>query len=150
MYTDSRRARSAALVPFFIVAALALGACKKHEPAPAPEPQSPVSPAAKTAAGQITADYLRAQIAKISSDEFEGRAPATPGDTKARQYIVEQLQDIGFTAGGPDSTWQQSFNVVGITAEMPKQWSFSKGGKKASFKWWDQYIAGSGVQTETG
>ena len=33
---------------------------------------------------------------------------------------------------------------------MPKQWSFSKGGKKASFKWWDQYIAGSGVQTETG
>src|SRR6185295_12407301 len=95
-------------------------------------------------------DYLRAQIAKISSDEFEGRGPATPGDTKARQYIVEQLQDIGFNAGGPDSTWQQTFNVVGITAEMPKQWNFSKGGKKASFKWWDQYIAGSGVQTETG
>jgi Zn-dependent M28 family amino/carboxypeptidase len=95
-------------------------------------------------------DFLRAQIAKISSDEFEGRGPATPGDTKARQYIVEQLQDIGFVAGGPDSTWQQTFNVVGITAEMPKQWSFSKGGKKASFKWWDQYIAGSGVQTETG
>ncbi len=33
---------------------------------------------------------------------------------------------------------------------MPKQWTFSKGGKRASFKWWDQYIAGSGVQTEKG
>ena len=33
---------------------------------------------------------------------------------------------------------------------MPKQWTFSKGGKSASFKWWDQYIAGSGVQAEKG
>ena len=134
MYTDSRRV-SGAFFTFFIVSALALAACQKHEPAPAPEPKSAISAEMKTAAGQITADYLRAQIAKISSDEFEGRGPATPGDTKARQYIVEQLQDIGFVAGGPDSTWQQTFNVVGITAEMPKQWSFSKGGKKASFKW---------------
>ena len=47
-------------------------------------------------------DYLRAQIAKFSGDEFEGRAPATPGDEKARQYIVEQLQEIGFKPGGPD------------------------------------------------
>jgi hypothetical protein len=93
---------------------------------------------------------MRAQIAKLSADEFEGRAPATPGDTKARQYIVEQLQEIGFKPGGPDGRWQQPFDVVGITAEMPKQWTFSKGGKKASFKWWDQYIAGSGVQTAPG
>src|SRR5688572_2881514 len=33
---------------------------------------------------------------------------------------------------------------------MPKQWSFNAGGKSASFKWWDQYIAGSGVQAESG
>ncbi|MGH8237910.1 MAG: hypothetical protein ACREXP_12920, partial [Steroidobacteraceae bacterium] len=155
MYTVSRRARTRAVaapffIPFFIVAALALGACKRHEPAPAPEPQSPVSADAKTAAGQITGDYMRAQIAKLSGDEFEGRAPATPGDEKARQYIVEQLQNIGFKPGGPDGRWQQTFDVVGITAEMPKQWTFSKGGKRASFKWWDQYIAGSGVQTEKG
>lgn len=151
MYTVSRRAHARALAaPFFIVGVLALGACQKHEPAPAPEPQSPISAEAKTAAGQITADYLRAQIAKLSADEFEGRAPATPGDNKARQYIVEQLQDIGFNPGGADGRWQQPFDVVGIKAEMPKQWTFSKGGKKASFKWWDQYIAGSGVQTEKG
>ena len=96
MYTVSRRAHARALAaPFFIAGVLALGACKKHEPAPAPEPQSPISAEAKTAAGQITADYLRAQIAKLSADEFEGRAPATPGDTKARQYIVEQLMYLG-------------------------------------------------------
>ena len=31
---------------------------------------------------------------------------------------------------------------------MPKQWTFKRGGKSVSFKWWDQYIAGSGVQEE--
>ena len=50
------------------------------------------------------------------------------------EYIVEQLQDLGFGPGGPDGRWQQSFNVVGITAAMPKQWTFSKGGKKASLQ----------------
>jgi Zn-dependent M28 family amino/carboxypeptidase len=152
MYTFPSRARwsGALAAPLLIVGLLALGACKKHEPAPAPEPQSPISSEAQTAAGQITADYLRAQIAKLSADEFEGRAPATPGDVKARDYIVEQLKQLGFEPGGADGSWQQPFDVVGITAEMPKQWTFSKGGKKASFKWWDQYIAGSGVQSEKG
>lgn len=149
MYTVSRRAR---LLSALAAVSFALSACKRHEPAPAPAPQTdtPVSAEASTAAGQITADYLREQIAKLSADEFEGRAPATPGDVKARDYIVEQLEQIGFQPGGRDGGWQQSFDVIGITADMPKQWTFAKGGKKASFKWWDQYIAGSGVQAEKG
>jgi len=152
MYTVSRPVRS--LSALIISAALltALAGCKPKEPKPVPTPEaaSPVNAEAKTASGQIAADYLRDQITKISSDEFEGRAPATPGDAKARQYIADQLQQIGFASGGSDGSYQQSFDVVGITAQMPKQWSFKKGGKTVSFKWWDQYIAGSGVQSEQG
>ena len=107
-----------------------------------------MSAEAKTAALQITADDLRNQITKFSADEFEGRAPATPADPKARDYLVEQLKGIGFEAGGPEGSWQQSFDVVGVTANMPKQWTFKRGGKSANFKWWDQYIAGSGLQEE--
>lgn len=130
--------------------ALSLGACKPNKPTPGPEPQAaqqPISAEAKTAAGQISADYLRNQITTFSADEFEGRAPATPGDAKARDYLVEQLKQIGFSPGGPDGGWQQTFDVVGVTAQMPKEWRFRKGGKTVAFKWWDQYIAGSGVQT---
>ena len=147
MSTEPRSVRTLAAL---IVTSTMLVACKPHEPKPVPGPEAaaPVSAAATTASSQISADYLRDHITKFSADEFEGRAPATPGDTKARQYLVEQLQEIGFKAGG--DTFQQTFDVVGITAEMPKQWSFKKGGKTASFKWWDQYIAGSGVQSETG
>lgn len=157
MYTRSQHGRfpgrkvpAALAVCLTVALALGVTACKPREPKPVPAPEaaSPVSAAATTAAGQISAEYLRDQITKFSADEYEGRGPATPADTKARQYLVDQLQAIGFAPGG--GTYQQSFGVVGITAHMPKQWSFKRGGKTASFKWWDQYIAGSGVQGETG
>jgi Zn-dependent M28 family amino/carboxypeptidase len=149
MYTSSSKILIASLI-----AALSLAGCKKRdpEPPPIPEPKSQalVSAEAKTAASQITADVLRDQIAKFSADEFEGRGPATPADTKARAYLVEQLKQIGFEAGGPNDTWEQAFDVVGVKSDMPKQWSFKHGGKTASFKWWDDYIGSSGVQADRG
>jgi Zn-dependent M28 family amino/carboxypeptidase len=151
MYTVARKIQ---LTSLGLLACVSLGACKKNEPTPSPQADAQtaitVSPAAKTAAAAITADYLRNQITKFSGDEFEGRGPATPADEKARRYLVEQLQDIGFAPGAPDGTWQQKFDVVGVTAQMPKQWSFKKGGKTTSLKWNDEYIAGSGIQAETG
>jgi len=146
MYTFSRP-----LIVALAAASLFAG-CRKHdpEPPPIPEPKSAVTEAAKTAATQITADYLRNQIATFSSDEFEGRGPATPGDTKARQYLIEQLKQIGFEPGGPNGAWEQPFDVVGVTTAMPKQWTFKHGNKSASFKYWDEYIGSSGVQAERG
>jgi Zn-dependent M28 family amino/carboxypeptidase len=150
MYTCSRPVRLLSLTASAVLA-LTLTACKPREPKPVPTPEAaaPVRAAATTAAAQISADYLRDQITKLAADEFEGRGPATPADAKARQYLVDQLQQIGY-APGSDGSYQQSFDVVGVTADMPKQWSFKKGGKTASFKWWDQYIAGSGVQADRG
>lgn len=145
MYTDCRRIRALSAIA---IVSLAFAACKRQDPTPAPEPQTPVTAEAKIAVSMITADYLRDQITKFSADEFEGRGPATPGDAKARDYLVEQLKAIGFEPGGANGEWQQTFDVVGVTADMPKQWSFKRGGKSVSFKWWDDYIAGSGVQED--
>ncbi|HVF16048.1 MAG TPA: M28 family peptidase [Steroidobacteraceae bacterium] len=137
-----------------LIAVAILAGCKRPDPDPQPMPEpkveAAVSAEAKTAASQITADYLRDQIAKFSADEFEGRGPATPGDAKARAYLVEQLKQIGFEPGGPNGSWEQSFDVVGVTTAMPKQWTFKQGGKTASFKWWDEYIGSSGVQQDRG
>ncbi|MET0536160.1 MAG: peptidase M28, partial [Steroidobacter sp.] len=140
-------------LPAAIIVSLTLAACKPEEPKPAPGPESaapaePVNAEAKTAANQIAADYLRDQITTISSDAFEGRAPATPGDAKTRDYLVEQLKQIGFAPGGSDGSYQQTFDVVAVTSAMPKQWSFKKGGKTVAFKWWDQYIGSTGIQNE--
>src|SRR5438105_2551537 len=131
MYTALRR--TTLITASVLLSLLSVTGCKRHEPTPTPTPQSAantmeaVSPEARKAASAITADYVRAQIATISADDYEGRAPATPGDTKTRDYLVEQLKQIGVEPGGPDGGWQQTFDVVGVEAHMPKQWTFNKG-----------------------
>ena len=152
MYTSSfYKPRSAIAIGIVAISSLSLFACKRQDPPVTPAPQTAaVSDEAQQAAQQITADYLRDQITRFSADEFEGRGPATPADEKAREYLVEQLKQIGFEPGGEDGSYQQPFDVVGVNAQMPKQWSFKKGSKTVAFDWWDEFIAGSGVQTESG
>ena len=125
------------------------------EPA-APDPATPAPPAAPDpyaaidAAGKaITADGLRDQIAKLSSDEFEGRGPTTKGDQATRAYLTEQLKALGYEPGDGTS-YEQPVELVGIKANMPPKWTFQRGGKAVAMSWWDQYIAGSGIQTERG
>ena len=54
------------------------------------------------AAGMVTFDPARlsAEVKMLSSDEFEGRAPATPGETKTVAYVVAQLRAAGLQPGG--------------------------------------------------
>jgi Zn-dependent M28 family amino/carboxypeptidase len=116
-------------------------------PAPPPDPNAVVDAAAKA----ITADGLRDIIAKLSSDELAGRGPTTPADAATRKLLADELAKIGFQPGAEGGSWEQPFDVVGIKAAMPKQWTFTRKGKPAlALKWWDQYIAGSGVQSKTG
>lgn len=143
-------ANAATKIASLVLGTMLLAGCGR-EPAPsASNAASGPSAEAQTAATQITADYLRARVAELSADDMEGRGPATPGDAKARDYLVQQLKELGFEPGGPNGEWQQPFDVVGVTAKMPSKWTFQRGGKSVSFDWWDEYIAGSGVQTERG
>ncbi|MBK7540223.1 MAG: M20/M25/M40 family metallo-hydrolase [Myxococcales bacterium] len=147
------------------VAASACGGTKPDVVVPAPavaaEPAAPDAPDAPDsaaapysvfdrAAAAITPEFLREQIAKLGSDELEGRGPTTRGDVAARGYLASQLAAYGYEPGGQGGSWEQSFDLVGVTAAMPKTWAFARGGKKLSLAWWDQYIAGSGVQAERG
>jgi len=98
------------------------------------------------AAQAITADALRDHIAVLSSDETEGRGVASKGSEIAMQYLETQLKALGFQPGAAGGAYRQPFDVVGITAQPPKTWVFEHGGKRRALKWWDEYIAGSGVQ----
>ncbi len=51
-------------------------------------------------APKIDPARLSAHIKVLSSDEFEGRGPATQGEKKAVAYIVEQMKAIGLAPGG--------------------------------------------------
>jgi Zn-dependent M28 family amino/carboxypeptidase len=58
--------------------------------------------AAAFAQGATSFDPARidAHIKTLSSDEFEGRGPATPGEQKTVAYLVQQLQAAGLEPGG--------------------------------------------------
>ncbi|HYC96257.1 MAG TPA: peptidase M20, partial [Sphingomicrobium sp.] len=43
---------------------------------------------------------IDAHIKTLSSDEFEGRGPATPGEQKTVAYLVQKLQAAGVEPGG--------------------------------------------------
>src|SRR5437879_666058 len=101
--------------------ALILGCHASQPPCPTTsiDPASSLPPAVVHAATAITPDYLRAQIAKVSSDEFEGRGPATRGDRAARAYLIGQLAALGLEPGRGQGGWEQEVELVGVTAQMP-------------------------------
>ena len=45
-------------------------------------------------------------IRTLSSDEFGGRAPGSPGEQMTVDYLVKQFQAAGAQPGNPDGTWR--------------------------------------------
>jgi Zn-dependent M28 family amino/carboxypeptidase len=109
----------------------------------------PLPPAAETAARAIDRDALEAPIRFLADDLLEGRAPGSRGDELARLYLAATLEAIGFQPGGPNGSWQQPFDIVSVAAQVPKTWDFrTSGGKTVTLNYWDEFIAGSGIQKD--
>ncbi len=51
-------------------------------------------------------ENYRTHVETLSADEFEGRAPATPGGEKAKEYIKGEYQRIGLKPAVGDSYFQ--------------------------------------------
>lgn len=113
---------------------------------PSPSPAGPA--AAERAVDEITADSMRAHIVELSDDKYEGRGPGSRGDEAARAYIVEEMQKLGLEPGAADGSWEQPFELVGVTTEQPETWTFSRDDEELTLKQWDQFIVSSGVQAE--
>ena len=62
--------------------------------------------------GGINAGALAEHIRVLASDEFEGRAPATPGEDKTVAYLAEQFEHAGLEPGGEDGGWTQRVTLV--------------------------------------
>lgn len=63
-----------------------------------------------------TAD-LRRHVKTLSSDEFEGRAPGTRGETLTVEYLVREFKQLGLQPGNPDGTYVQDVPLTGITSQ---------------------------------
>ncbi|PWN06055.1 M28 family peptidase [Rhodohalobacter mucosus] len=61
----------------------------------------------------ITGESLMAHIESLSSDEFEGRAPASRGEELTVDYLVAQLEEMGVAPGMDDGGYIQEFPLLG-------------------------------------
>jgi Zn-dependent M28 family amino/carboxypeptidase len=100
------KTRFAMLLP---AAALLATACSNDSAVPGSPPES---------AGRITADGILADVAVLSADSMEGRAPGTPGETRALDYVVRRFAEIGLEPVGAD--FRLPVELVGMTKDAAR------------------------------
>ncbi|MBV8145464.1 MAG: M28 family peptidase [Gammaproteobacteria bacterium] len=127
----------------FILFTLLLTRAALAEDTPLP---AAVEQAART---YITRGALEGPIRFLSSDLLEGRGPATRGDQLARLYLQTRLEGLGYQGAFANGAWQQPFDIVGIRGQFPKSWSFQGRSARVDLTWREDYIAVSGLQSES-
>lgn len=85
---------------------------------------SPV--AAQQAAPAISEATLKDVTRTLSSDAYEGRAPATPAEEKTVAYLIERFQKAGLKPGNAGQ-WTQDVPMVEITATDVSPLTFTGG-----------------------
>ena len=113
------------------------GACSTPTPTQAPA----VAPAGP-AEGEITAARIAAHTKILSSDLFEGRAPATRGGDLTTTYLATQMALAGLEPGGDNGTYFQQVPIVEATVDR----SFSLTVPGRTYKYGDDVVAFSGVE----
>jgi Zn-dependent M28 family amino/carboxypeptidase len=137
-----------------ILASLGLGACGERATTdPSADERTAAQDAgtgngAEAASREITAELMRGYVRELSDDKYEGRGPGSRGDVAARDYLVAELEKFGLEPGAADGSWQQPFDLIGVTSDQPAEWSFSAADNSLTFRQWDDFIISSGVQAE--
>ena len=89
----------------------------------------------------IDAETLMAEIEILSSDEFGGRAPGSPGEVLTIEYLTEQFANLGLEPGNPDGSWVQGVPLVGITPQAGSDFQVSMGSDSLRLEPGKDYVA---------
>lgn len=123
-------------------AALALAACGGDNDA-APAATLPDAQAAHSFSPEITGEDFGEMVRVLASDEFEGRAPGTPGEEKTVEYIKAQFERIGLQPGGDNDSWYQTVPMIETTADPSTalRLQTSAGARELTFG--DEFVIGT-------
>ncbi|WP_425480711.1 M28 family metallopeptidase [Lysobacter silvisoli] len=127
------------------LSALALAACKP-EPAPAPAAAAPETAATPASAhafdGAINAGDFAEHVKTLASDEYEGRAPGSPGEDKTVQYLEAQFKRMGLKPGNGDSYFQ-TVPMVETTADESTVLKLDVKGQARELKFGSDMVLGT-------
>ncbi|MCP3730550.1 M28 family peptidase [Sphingomonas sp. MG17] len=104
-----------------------------------------VSAQDRTGLPAIPIATLKEALRTLASDEFEGRAPGTPGEQKTLDYLVRHFQKAGLKPGNPNGpngpSWFQDVPLVAVTSQNHSGLSFTGGTQPLSLKHGSDYVA---------
>ncbi len=110
------------------------------------------APVPSVAAPLLSQPLLEEMVRTLSSDEFEGRAPSTPGgEEKTVPYLIKKFQEAGLKPGNPGGSnggWTQDVPTVEITATAPTGFAITGGAKTMLYAYGKDFVAGSYRFTE--
>ena len=113
-----------------VVLTVGIGSCQDGEEVPQEVPGMDV----------ITAEGLKEHTRVLSSDDFEGRGPSSPGEEKTVAYLSEQFAAAGLQPGNGDS-WTQDVPLVSITVEGSPAATVEGAGGQTAWAWQEDYVA---------
>src|SRR5690242_12754567 len=97
------------------------------------------SAAAPASLPAVSSAAMDAHIRYLADDLLEGRAPGTRGGRLAARYIAAQFEALGLEPAGPDSSYFQPVELVGLTAHSSLVWGPS--GAPQCLKPLDEFVA---------
>ncbi|MFT3763711.1 MAG: M28 family metallopeptidase [Pseudoxanthomonas sp.] len=128
------------------LAVLAAVAACKREAAETAAPAVPAAPepvaSAHAFSPAIDAGDFGELVKTLSSDEFEGRGPGSPGEDKTVAYITAQMQRIGLQPGN-DGGWTQDVPMVETTADEGTVLKLEQGGQVRELKFGADMVVGT-------
>lgn len=80
--------------------------------------------------GPIDPERISQTVKVLASDEFEGRAPATPGETKTVEWLANRFRELGLGPGGERGGWTQTVPLVRTQIGSPATLSVAIQGKQ--------------------
>lgn len=69
--------------------------------------------------GRVDPARLNAAVAVLAGDDFEGRAPTTPGEERTVTWIAEQFAALGLEPAGDDGTYFQTVPINRFVQDGP-------------------------------
>jgi Zn-dependent M28 family amino/carboxypeptidase len=79
----------------------------------------------------------------MASDEFQGRAPGTPGEDRTIPYLIEQFKAAGLEPAGENGGWTQTVPMIRTQLKSPMQVAVNQGGATTPLKFPDDVYLGT-------
>ena len=99
-------------------------------------PPAPPQPISKPPSAAELIDMKRmSEITRVlASDEFQGRAPGTPGEDKTIPYLIEQFKAAGLEPAGENGGWTQTVPMIHTQLQVPAALSVTQAGQTVELR----------------